>query len=89
MRKLRMDPETLDVQSFDTDETRAPRRGTVRAAGQGCTQPASCPCPTNLYQCGTLHSTLVSCDYTVDCDTVDDCRTMDCPPATDFRTCPC
>jgi hypothetical protein len=86
MRKLRLEPETLDVQSFDAGEG-VGRQGTVRAAGEGCTQPASCPCPTSLYNCGTLHSTLVSCDFTQDCDTVDDCRTMDCPPATDFRTC--
>jgi hypothetical protein len=89
MSKLRLDPELLKVQSFATDEGEAARRGTVRAAADHCTHAASCPCPTNLYQCGTLHATLVSCDYTKFCDTAADCETLDCPPNTDVRTCPC
>lgn len=63
MKKIRLDPERLAVESFPTGREQEARRGTV--LGQApCTHWASCVCPTAYYHCGDGYQTLYSCDYT-------------------------
>jgi hypothetical protein len=66
MKKTRLDPERLAVESFHTGEQNAPPRGTVRAHGEAapCTHWLSCVCATAYYHCGDGYQTLYSCDYT-------------------------
>jgi hypothetical protein len=63
-KKLLLDAEALEVQSFATGDAPADERGTVRANEKECTVWASCVCPTSLYNCGTLPATQYSCQYT-------------------------
>jgi hypothetical protein len=44
MRKLTLNPEMLEVQSFVTADE-APARGTVRGQQEPCTCPTNCTCP--------------------------------------------
>jgi len=73
--KMKLDLDTLVVDSFATTDVHAARRGTVHAhditAGcqptppeYECTCAASCLCPTNAYYCATVMATVISCDYT-------------------------
>ena len=63
MKKKRLDPERLAVQSFPTDGAGADaQRGTVMGY-KGCTYAASCLCQTAYYYCGDGFQTLYSCDY--------------------------
>jgi hypothetical protein len=67
MKKTRLDPERLEVESFPTaDGQHAPPRGTVHGeqADVPCTHWKSCVCPTAYYHCGDGYQTLYSCDYT-------------------------
>ena len=61
-RKLRLEVESLSVDSFDT-EAEGKTRGTVQAYA-GCTWFATCLCPTAYYYCGDGYHTLYSCEYT-------------------------
>ena len=62
MKKLRLDPDALAVQGFETARPEA-GRGTVEARAKGaCTGAASCPCDTGQWACGPY--TAYSCDYT-------------------------
>jgi hypothetical protein len=77
MKKLRMRADELKVDSFRTEDPRAPRPGTVRAHDDGCTWIDSCLCETAYYWCGTGPETIHSCDYTFDercLRTAVDCR---------------
>jgi hypothetical protein len=64
--KLKLDPDTLAVQTFEAGEA-PPRRGTVEA--HACTAGNTCRCPTSLYQCGDFPETAYSCPPTaaIDC----------------------
>jgi hypothetical protein len=66
MKKTRLDPERLAVDSFPTlAERNAPPRGTVHGqAAAPCTHWYSCVCPTAYYHCGDGYQTLYSCTYT-------------------------
>ena len=69
MKKLRLDPESLSVQGFETARGEA-GRGTVRAAARApCTYYASCPCDSGQWAC--VPFTAYSCDYTRAGDTCD------------------
>ena len=62
MKKLRLDPESLSVQGFETARVEA-ERGTVQARlKRPCTDYGSCPCDTGQWACGP--ATAYSCDYT-------------------------
>lgn len=60
MRKTRLSPDTLRVETFEVDVAAAPQRGTVRAHAftevtsfcQGCTRDATCDvaCSTDAVQ---------------------------------------
>jgi hypothetical protein len=72
LRKLRLDVETLAVDSFTTADDTARPRGTVRAAQQPepCTYWDTCDCPTAYYRCVEFFFTDYSCNYgsyVVDC----------------------
>jgi hypothetical protein len=79
MKKLKLDPESVAVESFPTDGLAAEGRGTV--LGQApCTHWRSCVCPTAYYHCGDGYQTLYSCDYTqvAPCfGSYDDCAAAD------------
>jgi len=61
-RKLKLDPERLEVSSFDTGEAGG-AGGTVRG-NAACTCNATCACPTAIYWCAEIAYTVYSCDYT-------------------------
>jgi hypothetical protein len=63
MKKLKLDAESVAVESFPTAaaEAQGPR-GTVHAEA-GCTYQGSCLCPSAYYYCGDGYQTLYSCDY--------------------------
>lgn len=61
MKKLRLDPDSLRVQGFETARPEA-ERGTVEARVKPCTDFATCPCDTGQWACGPF--TAYSCDYT-------------------------
>jgi hypothetical protein len=63
-RKLRLDVDSLSVDSFDT-EGMEKARGTVEAHAE-CTWFATCLCPTAYYYCGDGYYTIYSCNYTHD-----------------------
>lgn len=63
MKKTRLDPDALAVQSFRTADDRGAPRGTVHGQA-ACTHWASCVCPTAYYHCGDGYETLYSCTYT-------------------------
>jgi hypothetical protein len=64
MKKTRLNPDELSVQSFRTaDAGGAPLRGTVHGQAP-CTHWGSCVCPTAYYHCGDGYETLYSCTYT-------------------------
>lgn len=63
MKKTRLDPERLAVESFPTGDPNASPRGTVHGQAP-CTHWESCVCPTAYYHCGDGYETLYSCDYT-------------------------
>lgn len=65
MKKLRLQAESLSVESFRTGaEVRAP--GTVHGRGDDCTWFESCFCDTAYAICGTGPATIHSCTYTYD-----------------------
>ncbi|WP_420127584.1 hypothetical protein [Longimicrobium sp.] len=57
MKKLRLDPETLRVESFASDNLTAPARGTVDAYLSivigACSDPDSHTCPPTAYPLNT------------------------------------
>ena len=57
MRKLRLDVEKLDVESFGA-AAEPPERGTVDARGLPCTHPNVCPASANWYCTGVCTCTL-------------------------------
>ena len=62
MKKVKLEPEQLAVDSFRTTETDAGgERGTVHGQAR-CTYYYNCLADTGLYKCGTQPT--VSCDYT-------------------------
>jgi len=63
MKKMKLQIETLAVDSFATDHA-ADERGTVRGQAEECTWFESCLCETAYYHCGTGPHTIHSCDYT-------------------------
>ncbi len=64
-KKLLLDAEALEVQSFATAAAAPAETGTVQANEiKECTAAASCPCWTSLYHCGTLPATQYSCRFT-------------------------
>lgn len=66
-KKLALDPERLDVQSFETGAgERRGGGGTVHANADNCTWFVSCPCPSSRYQCADSPETSYSCNYTHD-----------------------
>ena len=76
--KLRLELDTLAVESFATAEV-ATARGTVRGEA-ACTCDKSCPCPSAPYYCAEAPLTAISCDYSANWS----CMT---PPGTG-TTCP-
>lgn len=66
MKKLRLHPESLKVDSFRTAEGPAGGPGTVHGRADDCTWFATCLCKTAYYQCGTGPHTIYSCNYTSD-----------------------
>lgn len=66
MKKLRLDPETVAVESFRTDDAAgAPPRGTVHGQAP-CTWFNSCQCPSARDYCGADPLTAYSCNFTQD-----------------------
>jgi hypothetical protein len=63
-RKLRLEVDSLSVDSFDTEDV-GKARGTVEAHAD-CTWFATCLCPTRYYYCGDGYYTIYSCNYTHD-----------------------
>ncbi|HEU0014521.1 MAG TPA: hypothetical protein VFQ45_12600 [Longimicrobium sp.] len=68
MRKLKLELEALEVDSFDTSAAADGEAGTVEArqADADCTYYATCLCKTAYYHCGTGPHTIHSCNYTFD-----------------------
>jgi hypothetical protein len=64
MKKLSLEMDTLEVESFEAGHGQNPERGTVEAFV--CTGRASCACPSSIYQCGTIAATF-SCRTQIDC----------------------
>ncbi len=65
MKKIRLQAESLAVDSFATGDGSGRVPGTVHARGEdGCTWVDSCLCETAYYHCGTGPETIFSCDYT-------------------------
>jgi hypothetical protein len=62
-KKLKLDPERLEVSSFDTSEVPGGARGTVHG-NDACTCKATCVCPSAIYWCAEIAYTVYSCDYT-------------------------
>lgn len=62
IKKTRLDPDRLRVESFVAGNAAADGGGTVRAHG-GCTYFGTCLCQTAYYYCGDGYQTLYSCDY--------------------------
>lgn len=81
MKKTRLDPDRLKVESFPTAVEQDGPRGTVLGQAEGpCTHWRSCVCPTAYYHCGDGYHTLYSCDYTqvAPCfGSYDDCAAAD------------
>jgi hypothetical protein len=67
MKKLGLKLDALSIESFETGVAPRIERGTVQAAAADCTAPATCKCPTSIYQCSTLPATAYSCPVTFDC----------------------
>ena len=68
-KKLVLDVEALEVDSFQTSAEEEETRGTVEArqdaaAPQPCTCAYSCDCPSAIYWCAEIAWTVYSCDYT-------------------------
>jgi len=69
MRKLKLELEALEVDSFDTSGGDGAGKGTVQAlqdAADNCTWYNTCLCKTAYYHCGTGPHTIHSCNYTFD-----------------------
>ncbi|MFL5539002.1 MAG: hypothetical protein ACJ8J0_08420 [Longimicrobiaceae bacterium] len=62
-KKLRLDLDTVSVDSFATSDAADAPRGTV-AAQAPCTCWRSCVCPSAIYWCADIAETVYSCDYT-------------------------
>lgn len=78
MKKLKLDAESVTVESFPTgDAPGGDGRGTVRGEA-ACTYQKTCLCPSAYYYCGTGPHTIYSCDYTND---------RYCGPDTSFEQC--
>jgi hypothetical protein len=77
MKKLRLDAESLRVETFEAVEMETGRRGTVRARGfteePGCTEADSClvscnTCYTSPYTCDGAHTCWdPTCNYATNC----------------------
>jgi hypothetical protein len=104
MKKLMLNVDDLEVQSFATTDARAKRTGTVEAfdddSGRtpSMTRNYSCPtfCPgpeSCAYTCGqdTCQATCDTCGFTCDVDSCyDTCHTNICAcNISDFGTCIC
>lgn len=65
MKKMRLQVDSLAVESFRTGAEPPRDPGTVHGRGEdGCTWVDTCLCETAYYNCGTGPATLYSCDYT-------------------------
>jgi hypothetical protein len=67
MKKLKLALDRLSVDSFRTQPHVPVEAGTIEARNADCTSPATCNCPTSLYNCGTIAATVYSCPQTFDC----------------------
>ena len=67
MKKLELAIDRLAIESFETGAAQRPGEGTVEARAAGCTDPATCRCPTSIINCATISSTAYSCPVTFDC----------------------
>lgn len=97
MKKLTLNPDTLEVQSFTTAHE-APGRGTVH--GEECTCPTNCTCP-GCPTCGETcpdtcqntcdDNTCATCEFSCGYESCDNtCHTMFCPcNHSDFGSCIC
>ncbi len=63
-RKLKLEVESLSVDTFETRPAPAGRPGTVHAREAACTCAASCACRTAPYYCAPSAYTYNSCDFT-------------------------
>ena len=63
MRKLKLQLDRLEVDSFRTAGAAGREPGTVQGHAP-CTHWGSCVCPTAYYHCGDGYETLYSCTYT-------------------------
>ena len=87
MRKISLDIDTLQVDSFATVEDGAPREGTVHAHYASfpdwCTDTNTQSRTWNGWGCESISGEVAClCDPSWDarrCDTVADCQTLDCP----------
>lgn len=72
MRKLRLDPETLSVETFDATSTVDAERGTVRGRSWGLSEQCFTRLCTPEGTCGTSCDPNQACDcrytYNVTCD---------------------
>lgn len=64
MKKLKLQVDTLAVESFQTGDEADRAPGTVHGRGEDCTWDETCLCETAYYYCGTGPHTIFSCDYT-------------------------
>lgn len=63
MKKTRLNPDELSVETFQPAKDGTETRGTVHGAA-ACTHWDSCLCKTAYYYCGDGYQTLYSCTYT-------------------------
>ncbi len=75
MRKMRLDPEALSVETFDPTSAEDAERGTVRGQSGLWTYESECPtrqCTPGVGTCGTSCDPNQACDcrytYNVTCD---------------------
>jgi hypothetical protein len=65
MKKMKLQVDSLAVDSFSTGDGADRVPGTVHGRGDdGCTWVDTCLCETAYYHCGTGPATIYSCDYT-------------------------
>ena len=93
MKKMRLDLDSLAVQSFDTSPEGRAERGTVRGL-DSATEPqepdsiaATCECPppaTNYTACGQFTCGQFTCQWTCD----PGCSNVTCGGSTCWQTCP-
>jgi hypothetical protein len=74
MKKLRLDPEELAVEPFETTPEEPEERGTVHGHDtRGCPTPDTY-CNSPSYDCTNYICTFESCDHTCRCMTNEDCN---------------